>query len=120
LFALGLLIPPTGIGLVVRGGFGEHVVGSSTTSLWIAVHFIGVGGSSLTFWFILVALRHIPAGTAAQLLSLTTLVGFVGAVALLGEKSSWRPDLGASVVVASLVAIARGEAGAGHTVDDVN
>jgi drug/metabolite transporter (DMT)-like permease len=115
-FALCLVAPLVGVTLIAGGGFRVVLDGATTPWLWLAVPFIGIGVFSLTFWLFLIALRHIPAATAAQFLSISTVVGFIGAVALLDERMSLQAAAGAVVVVVSLVAIARGEQRASHPV----
>ncbi len=110
LFALSLVVVFVGGAVAVGPGHGGITVDRTSVSwalLWVPL--IGIGSSGLTFWLYLVALRHLVAGAAAQFLAIVPVVGFVGAVTLLGEPVSALAVFGALAVVASLVVIARGE-----------
>jgi drug/metabolite transporter (DMT)-like permease len=103
LFALVLVIG------VVAITSRADVAGDASAAAWLAVAAIGVTSSALTFWLYLVALRHLPAGTAGQFLAAIPVVGFLGAVVVLGEEATVPAALGAALVVLGLVLVARGE-----------
>ncbi len=103
LAALGLVV------VVVAATVGDDPTGGAPLGAWLAVPVIGVMSSAVTFWLYLVALRHLPAGTAGQFLAAIPVVGFVGAVVVLGEDATVPAALGAALVVLGLVLVSRGE-----------
>ncbi len=110
LFAFSLVVVlVAGAVAVGPGSGGISIDGSSVSWALLWVPLIGIGSSGLTFWLYLVALRHLVAGAAAQFLAIVPVVGFVGAVTLLGESITVAAAVGAGVVVISLVVIAHGE-----------
>jgi DME family drug/metabolite transporter len=104
LFAYALIAPPLLL-VTLTSGIGNADPGGT----WIAVPFIGIATSSLTFWLYLTSLRHVSPGTTAQFLALIPITGFLGAVFILGEDATTVAFIGAAIVLVSLLAIARME-----------
>ena len=109
IFALSLVVPVVGLAELTGVSALAGGSGPAPASLWpwVAVPLIGIGASSLTFLLYLTALRHIAAGVAAQFLALVPLVAFTGAVLVLDEPAGPQAVVGAVVVVAALLVIAR-------------
>ncbi len=104
IFAIAFVIPVVTIATVAGGGWGP---GPDSAWPWLAVPFIGIGASALTFWLYLAALRHLTPGVAGQFLAIIPLIAFAGAVVLLREPAGVQAIAGAAVVVAALIIIAR-------------
>ncbi len=67
----------------------------------------GIVYYGLGFWFYVTGLKHVPAGRAAQFISLTPVFGLGGALALLGERLLPAQWLGAALIVGAVALIAR-------------
>ncbi|MBF8289204.1 MAG: putative superfamily transporter inner rane protein [Chloroflexi bacterium] len=74
---------------------------------WASAVVSGVVYYALAYVFYLSGLRHVPASRAAAAFYLIPLFGVAGGVALLGDRLDPGQWLGAVVIVASVVAIAR-------------
>lgn len=106
LFAVGMVLPIVAVQVLVQGGIGA---GPDNPWVWGYVPLIGIASSALTFWLYLTALGHLSTAAAGQFLALIPLVGFAGAVVLLGEPLGAQALAGAGVVGAALLLVARME-----------
>ncbi len=77
-----------------------------SASAWIAAIVSGLMYYALAFWFYLSALRHVEASIAGSFLTLVPVFGVAAAI-LTGERLDARQWLGATLVVGSVVVIAR-------------
>jgi drug/metabolite transporter (DMT)-like permease len=97
------------LGLVVLAGLaGGAIVPASLTPLGLAS---AIGSGVLyyagAYWFYLGALRHVPASMAAVSFYLIPIVGLAASALLLGERLDLRQWVGAVIVLAAVLAIAR-------------
>ncbi|MBB2974193.1 drug/metabolite transporter (DMT)-like permease [Mesorhizobium sp. RMAD-H1] len=65
----------------------------------------GVVQYALAFWFYLIGLQVLPAGTAAAILTLIPVFGVGGAMAFLGEELAPPQWLGCAIVIAAMIAM---------------
>jgi drug/metabolite transporter (DMT)-like permease len=89
----------------IAGGTGWDLAGLDAAT-WLGAGISGVLYYGLGFWFYLTGLRHVPASYAGAFLPLIPVFG-VAAAFLVGERLEPWQWLGAAVIVAATVYIAR-------------
>jgi probable blue pigment (indigoidine) exporter len=103
LFALVLF---AGALIVGQGGSLSNV---SLTG-WASAVIAGVLYYAVAFWFYINGLRHVRPAVAGMFLNLIPLFGLAASRVLLDERLSGRQWVGAALIVAAVLAIARGQA----------
>lgn len=84
----------------------EHVPESIPLQSVVLALVSGVVQYALAFWFYLIGLQALGAGTAAAILTLVPVFGVGGAIAFLGEKLAPLQWLGCVIVIAAIAAMA--------------
>jgi drug/metabolite transporter (DMT)-like permease len=95
LFALALLIGSWLLGF-------ERIPEDLPASFLLLAVASGIVQYALAFWFYLIGLRVLSAGTAAAYLTLIPVFGVAGAMLFLGERLSFEQWLGCGLVVAAM------------------
>jgi drug/metabolite transporter (DMT)-like permease len=109
LLPAALVLDPGGVltGAVPGRILDPGVVGAISTGAWFSAITSGIVYYALAYAFYLAALRHVAASLAAPAFYLIPVFGVAGGWAFLGERLEPAQWLGAAIVLACVVAIAR-------------